>query len=382
MDAAEVLEAAEGVLDEVMAAIPFLVVADGALATAPAEDDRNASVAELTSEAAARSNHSKRWTKAMPDTYENHAERKQRGAPSNLLGKRWDKYGSVGLLLSSADRGWSGLSAELRNHRKGVIAWRSPKSDIEICVAVGGNGSVVTRRAEGIEDRRAASRGTIWLSPPGWQEGSVNIAEDLQGILHIYLSVCRFSPSNLGTTRDELAIGELNYESAFEDPLLAEIAHAIASELQAQTSAGSLLIDALASSLAARLVQSHLRRSSAHALPRLTREGLDRRRLFRVLDYIEANLEGDLAIDRMASVACLSRYHFARAFKQAAGQSPHRYVSAKRLERAKALLIDGDRSLVDIALALNFSCQANFTRAFRQATGRTPGQYRQKLGSQ
>src|SRR5215813_4221674 len=139
-----------------------------------------------------------------------------------------------------------------------------------------------------------------------------------------------------------------------------------------------MLVEALAGSLAARLVQKHVNASSPRSFP--SREGLDRRRLFRVLDYIEANLEGDLTIDRMASVACLSRYHFSRAFKQAAGQSPHRYVSAKRLERAKALLTQGDRPLVDIALALSFSCQANFTRAFRQATGRTPGQYRQKLG--
>src|SRR5262249_37174961 len=114
---------------------------------------------------------------------------------------------------------------------------------------------------------------------------------------------------------------------------------------------------------------------------RLTREGLDQRRLFRVLDYVEANLEGDLTLDRMASIACLSRYHFARAFKQAVGQSPHRYVSAKRLERAKALLTRGDRSLIYSALALSFSCQANFTRAFRQQTGQTPGQFRQKPGS-
>jgi AraC family transcriptional regulator len=100
-----------------------------------------------------------------------------------------------------------------------------------------------------------------------------------------------------------------------------------------------------------------------------------------MLDYIEANLEGDLAIDRMASIACLSKYHFARAFKQAVGQSPHRYVSAKRLERAKALLIHDDRSLADIALALSFSCQANFTRAFTQATGQTPSRFRHNLGS-
>src|SRR5262249_39755932 len=115
---------------------------------------------------------------------------------------------------------------------------------------------------------------------------------------------------------------------------------------------------------------------------RPARNGLDRRRLFRVLDYIEANLEGDLTIDRMASIACLSRYHFARSFRQAMGQPPHRYVGAKRLERAKALLIRGDRSLVDIARALSFSCQANFTRAFSQATGQTPGEYRKKLQSQ
>src|SRR5215470_1297023 len=78
-------------------------------------------------------------------------------------------------------------------------------------------------------------------------------------------------------------------------------------------------------------------------------------------------------------IACLSQFHFARAFKAAIGQSPHRYVSRKRLERAKALLTADDRSLVDIALTLNFSCQANFTRAFRQATGQTPGQYRRNF---
>jgi AraC family transcriptional regulator len=293
-----------------------------------------------------------------------------------------EKYGSAGLLLSSVDRDWSGLSAELRNHTKGVIAWRSPQADIEICVDVRGNGSLVTRRAASIEDRKIATRGTIWLSPPGLQEGSVEIAEDMRGILHIYLSLSRFSPGKLGTDIDESEIGVLGYESAFEDPLLAEIAQAIASELQAQTSAGGLLVEALADSLAARLLQKHVRTSADQPFPRLTRQGLNRRRLFRVLDYIEANLEGALTIDRMASIACLSKYHFARGFKQAVGQSPHRYVSARRLERAKVLLIQGDRSLVDIALALSFSCQANFTRAFRQATGRTPGQYRRTLGPQ
>ena len=312
----------------------------------------------------------------MPDTYGNTAALRQPSALTDLLDKGSEKYGSAGLLRSSADRGWSGLSAELRSHSKGGIAWRGFQSDIEICVALHDSESVVTRRAAGVEDRRVASRGTIWLSPPGWQEGSLEIAGDHSGILHIYLPLCRFSPSNLGTDVGSPGVSVLSYEHAFEDPLLAEIAHAIASEMQAPTSVGGLLVEALASSLAARLVQKHSSASSDRSFARLAREGLDKRRLFRVLDYVEANLEGHLTLDRMASIACLSRYHFSRAFKQAVGQSPHRYVSAKRLERAKALLLQGDRPLADIALALSFSCQANFTRAFRQVTGQTPTQFR------
>jgi len=291
-----------------------------------------------------------------------------------------EKYGSAGLLVSSADRGWSGLSAELRSHSDGVIAWKNTQPDTEICVDICGNGSVITRQGGGIVDRTVAERGTIWLSPAGLQEDFIDISDRVPGILHIYLPSSHFSPNSLGVDLDKSVIASLRYESSFQDPLLAEIAYAIGSELQTQTSGGRLLVETLASSLAARLVQNHVS-SPAQVLPRITQEGLDRRRLSRVLDHIEANLEGDLTIDHLASIACLSRFHFARAFKAGIGQAPHQYVSAKRLERAKGLLMRGDQSLVDIALALNFSCQANFTRAFRQLTGQTPGQYRRSFGS-
>jgi len=75
-------------------------------------------------------------------------------------------YGSAGLLASSAGRGWSGLAAELRSH-SGVIAWRNPRPDTEICVDVHGGASVVTRQRDGITDRTVSERGTIWLSPAG-----------------------------------------------------------------------------------------------------------------------------------------------------------------------------------------------------------------------
>ncbi|MGY3489563.1 AraC-like DNA-binding protein [Bradyrhizobium sp. USDA 4011] len=217
--------------------------------------------------------------------------------------------------------------------------------------------------------------------PARWHEGSVDIGGDLPGIAHIYLPPSQFSPGKLGAEIDASALDALKYDSAFEDPLLGEMARAIASEMQTETSAGKLLVESLANSMAIRLVQKYTSNSAARLAAVTAREGLDRRRLFRVLDYIEANLEGDLTVDRMASVAFLSQHHFARAFRQAVGQPPHRYVGARRLERAKALLIQGDRPLVDIALALGFSSQANFNRAFKQAAGMAPGQYRRAPGS-
>lgn len=289
------------------------------------------------------------------------------------------KYGATGLLASSADRGWSGLSAELRSHSDGVIAWENAQAETEICVDVRGGGSVIVRHGRGISDRTVAKRGTIRLSPAGVREGVIEISDPLPAILHMYLSPNRFSPAALGVDLDQSVVASLGYQRSFQDPLLAEIAYAISSELENQTTAGRLLADTLATSLAVRLVQNHA------ALPQARRptacRALDRRRLARVLDYIEANLEGDLTIDRLASIACLSQFHFARAFKAAVGLSPHRHVSDMRLERAKALLAASDRPLVDIALALNFSCQANFTRAFRQVTGRTPGQYRRDISA-
>jgi AraC family transcriptional regulator len=288
-----------------------------------------------------------------------------------------NKYGSAGLLASSATRGWSNLTAELRSH-SGMVTWNNPQP-AEICFDVRGSRSVVTRRLDGVTDSTFSERGTIWLRPAGVQEGLIEMSEPMPAVLHLYLSPSRFLHDNFGKGFDTTAIMSFCHEGGFHDPLLAEIAYAIMSELERETSAGGLLAEALALSLMARLIQNHADAPSSGVVTPIAREGLEPRRLARVLDFIEANLEGDLTVSRLASVACLSQFHFARAFKAAVGQSPHRHVSARRLERAKDLLSDADRALADIALALRFSCQANFTRAFRQATGQTPAQYRRGL---
>jgi AraC family transcriptional regulator len=286
-------------------------------------------------------------------------------------------YGSAGLLASSAGRGWSGLSAELRSH-SGVIA-KKPGPDTEICVDVLGGASVVTRQRDGITDRTVSERGTIWLTlaGPGRRGWGVRSSAGNTAYLSPSKPILADEP---GRGSRSVRGRVLRFESSFQDTLVAEMAYAITSELQRETSVEGMLIETLASSLAARLVQNHVGTMARDASARAAQAGLDRGRLTRVLDYIGANLEDDLTLARLAAVACLSRFHFSRAFKAAVGRSPHHYVSARRLELAKQLLGKGDQPLTDIALTLKFSCQATFTRAFREATGQTPAQYRRSVG--
>jgi AraC family transcriptional regulator len=99
----------------------------------------------------------------------------------------------------------------------------------------------------------------------------------------------------------------------------------------------------------------------------------------RVTDHIEANLDQPLSLLSLAGLARLSPYHFSRAFKESLGLPPHRYHTARRIERAKTLLEKQELSIASIALAIGFSETSSFTAAFHKLTGRTPSQYRRAL---
>ena len=104
---------------------------------------------------------------------------------------------------------------------------------------------------------------------------------------------------------------------------------------------------------------------------------LDDRRLQRVLQFVDENLQNSIALKDLAAIANLSPFYFARAFRSITGSSPQRYVRQRRLEKAKEFLVDGDTSLADIAFTCNFSSQSSFTRAFTRAFGIAPGKYRE-----
>ena len=140
--------------------------------------------------------------------------------------------------------------------------------------------------------------------------------------------------------------------------------------------AGKMLMETLASFLGVHLLQRHSNLASASVALSAARGALDRRRLKRVMDFIETNLGEDLTIEALAKEACLSPFHFARAFKAATGVAPHRYLTDQRIERAKSWISEGDLPLSEIAFRCGFSSQAYFTKWFKRTVGATPGTYR------
>jgi AraC family transcriptional regulator len=109
---------------------------------------------------------------------------------------------------------------------------------------------------------------------------------------------------------------------------------------------------------------------------RNARGGLPPWQLQRARDFINANLAGDPSISQIANECGLSTTNFARAFKQTTGVPPHRWLTKRRVERAKELLRDPDQELADIAQLCGFVDQSHFTRVFSENEGCSPGRWR------
>ena len=103
---------------------------------------------------------------------------------------------------------------------------------------------------------------------------------------------------------------------------------------------------------------------------------LDVRRLHRVLDFVEAHLTMELTLSWLAETACLSTYHFARAFKAATGLAPHQYVTARRLELARLRIQTTSESIEAIAQDVGYSNISHFRRQFRARIGSLPFEVR------
>jgi AraC family transcriptional regulator len=172
---------------------------------------------------------------------------------------------------------------------------------------------------------------------------------------------------------------EIEFAGAARDGIVL----AICSVLKRAHTTGATLGDMAASTLAYRLAQhlvthyGHLQRRPQRPPGHLGRTTIDL-----VTEYVDAELAGTLALDRLGRAAGLSPFHLAHAFKAATGLAPHQFVTARRMHRATLLLAETPMPVPEVAAAVGLSNVSYFRRLFRREVGVLPGELREhrKIG--
>jgi AraC family transcriptional regulator len=176
--------------------------------------------------------------------------------------------------------------------------------------------------------------------------------------------------------REEYGSSEVHLkppQRVMRDPILYHLGACLSALLEHPEENNSLLVDHIALSLQNHLYQTY---SATPASSRRARGGLAPWQESRAKEAMDANLDKEINIARLACECGLSTSQFARAFKQSTGCPPHRWLLEQRIRRAQDLLLTSDRTLMEIARVCGFYDQPHLTRAFHQTVGTSPGLWR------
>lgn len=159
------------------------------------------------------------------------------------------------------------------------------------------------------------------------------------------------------------------------DPKLQNLLMTIRQEMMEGATGWREVIHSLVQQMVVHLLRSHVNLKRSEELE-LSRVGIVDRRLRRALEFMHDNCARDLTLAEIAASVYVSAFHFARLFKKITGTTPHAYLAALRIERARKLLIETDLAITEVGARIGYNSQSHFTKIFREATGITPHAFR------
>jgi AraC family transcriptional regulator len=231
-----------------------------------------------------------------------------------------------------------------------------------------GNPVRVSCRLDGRESRGAQLHGDINVLPAG-STGRWLMQAPANAV------IVRLSPALFEQAADAMSLksarAQLQPAIRMRDPHIEHIGWMLKEEISAGSPRGRLWRDSVAYTLALRLLR---RSQESWSSLEANRRALPKWRLRSVCEYIEAHLEADLSLAELAAVAGFSVPHFKVLFRQSMGVPAHRYVVERRVERARQLLLHGNRSMADIAHAVGFTHQSHMIRCVHRVLGISPAQ--------
>jgi AraC family transcriptional regulator len=228
-------------------------------------------------------------------------------------------------------------------------------------------------RIDGRIRRTTELPGSVTLIPAGSQVAAIITGNGPASALALAIdaSYAESIANDVGVGRLELA-----ERLAVRDRQVDLLMSAMQSDLEAGSPAGQPYGEALGNALVTYLV----RRFSVFA-PQVEeyRGGLPKARLSRVIEYIELHLDENISLAALADTIGISVYHFAKAFKQSTGVSPHQYILERKITRAKELLRDPHISVLEASVRTGFVDQSHFTKVFRRLVGASPTLFRSQI---
>ncbi len=160
---------------------------------------------------------------------------------------------------------------------------------------------------------------------------------------------------------------------ASDDTVLRHLGACLEHTLSAATPATMAALDQLAESITVHIAQRYGALQPARA-PQSG--GLNAWQLRLALSMIDQCLDGAVSLDDLARKCGLSVSHFSRAFRRSMGLAPHRWLTQRRIEVAKDLMLSEPMPLAQVAIACGFADQSHFTRTFATLNGLTPARWR------
>jgi AraC family transcriptional regulator len=197
------------------------------------------------------------------------------------------------------------------------------------------------------------------------------IGPDPLSTLHLYLGLPVFNRASEEAFENGPGATRVRDVSGFKDNFLSALLEGLHKEVSSRRRGSSLFVEGIAQSLA-----GHLVRTYADETSHKYKGGLPGFRLRKVRDMMIAHLADGFSLIRLAREAGMSEFHFSRAFKRTTGLTPSEYFIHLRLEKARRLLRETNRSAIEIGLDVGYTSPSHFARIFRREVGISPSEYR------
>lgn len=289
-------------------------------------------------------------------------------------------------VASSTRVGWTSLLLEARVREGAAVPAElegesPPTPDQTLAVSLSGEVQLSVLR-NGVWRPAVRQAGSAGLTPGGVTDRLRRRSRGPDPIrtAHVYLPMAVFHDAvehfrQAGAPHRAEPLNAL----AFRDPL---VTHAVLALVRAvEAGAPDLYAATVAQSLAIHLLARHSG-WEAWTDDRRNPGPIADRRLARVVEYMSAHFAEPLRLERLAAEAGVSRFHFARLFRAATGESPHAHLVRLRMSAARQLLRDTTLTAAEVAAATGYASPAHFTRAFARHVGRTPTTFRAGVNGQ